>query len=348
MRSDVKLGIVFSTVVVLVAGSYFVYRDRRAEPIPLAQATDTDRRQGNRQTSTAGRSSKRDAARSASPNRKGQTADDRGKSSQAKSGGKRFGRLAVGRNKAGKPATRPATKSVVPPVGSDARPTRPATTAGAKTRPISGEPNTTPPQRVATTEAVPVAKLADAPKLASNQPRGVTKDAGVKPSDGNRPVSTVKPATRAASASQPKRTEKKEEVGVSAAVETHRVQAGDSFASLAREYYGSERYTSLLIAANPRIGDPRRLRVGGVVTIPPRSTATGPPTSTPADGKADRSGAARSLTYTVKPGDSFFAIARKMLGDSARWEELYALNRTTVGADPHKLKVGQVLTLPAS
>ena len=189
---------------------------------------------------------------------------------------------------------------------------------------------------------------AEAVKLASSQPRGATTVDGAKPPDGRRSVDAGKPAAPGAAAGKSKRAEKRDEVGVGAAVETHRVQAGDSFASLAREYYGSERYTSLLIAANPQIGDPRRLRVGGVVTIPSRFVATGPSASTATDGKADRSRATRSLRYTVKPGDSFFAIARDMLGDSARWEELYTLNRATVGGDPHKLKVGQVLTLPAS
>ncbi|UCE58343.1 MAG: LysM peptidoglycan-binding domain-containing protein [Phycisphaerales bacterium] len=57
--------------------------------------------------------------------------------------------------------------------------------------------------------------------------------------------------------------------------------------------------------------------------------------------------AAGRRTYTVKPGDSFYAIARTVLGDASRWKHLFALNRDLVGGDPKKLQVGQVLALPA-
>lgn len=51
-------------------------------------------------------------------------------------------------------------------------------------------------------------------------------------------------------------------------------------------------------------------------------------------------------TYTVRPGDSLWIIAKKILGNGARWREIYALNKSTIGPDPNKIKPGQVLRLP--
>ena len=50
-----------------------------------------------------------------------------------------------------------------------------------------------------------------------------------------------------------------------------------------------------------------------------------------------------SRTYTVKPGDSFWSIAEKELGDGARYKELAAYN----GLKPtDTIYAGQVLKLP--
>ena len=50
--------------------------------------------------------------------------------------------------------------------------------------------------------------------------------------------------------------------------------------------------------------------------------------------------------YTVVPGDSLSEIAARQLGNEARWEEIYALNRAEIGGDPNLIHPGQVLTLP--
>ncbi|MCX4526866.1 MULTISPECIES: LysM peptidoglycan-binding domain-containing protein [unclassified Streptomyces] len=56
--------------------------------------------------------------------------------------------------------------------------------------------------------------------------------------------------------------------------------------------------------------------------------------------------AAKKRTYTVKSGDSLSAIARRELGNEARWRELYAMNRGVVGSNPDLIRPGMVLTLP--
>ncbi|MGW6819254.1 LysM peptidoglycan-binding domain-containing protein [Streptomyces sp. NPDC055005] len=55
---------------------------------------------------------------------------------------------------------------------------------------------------------------------------------------------------------------------------------------------------------------------------------------------------AKKRTYTVKSGDSLSAIARRELGNEARWRELYAMNRGVVGSNPDLIHPGMVLTLP--
>lgn len=53
-------------------------------------------------------------------------------------------------------------------------------------------------------------------------------------------------------------------------------------------------------------------------------------------------GSGRSVR--VREGDTLEKIARRELGDAARWREIQQLN----GVDPRKIKVGQVLQLPGA
>lgn len=135
-----------------------------------------------------------------------------------------------------------------------------------------------------------------------------------------------------------------------AAVDLHRVQLGDTFASLSRMYYGDEKYTQFLIEQNPAIADPSQLRVGTTIKIPALDSESdsreAEASVVTARVKSKPSGDQRS--YTVKSGDTFYGIAGKALGNASRWREIYELNKSHVGGDPSRLKVGQVLILPNS
>jgi len=60
---------------------------------------------------------------------------------------------------------------------------------------------------------------------------------------------------------------------------------------------------------------------------------------------AKRSAPPAPKTYTVKPGDSLWAIAKKTLGDGSRWKEIYNKNKSIIGPDPNKIYPGQVLRI---
>ena len=55
----------------------------------------------------------------------------------------------------------------------------------------------------------------------------------------------------------------------------------------------------------------------------------------------------KTISHTVKPGESLWAIAEQHLGDGSRYKEIVELNRDLLGARPSFLEPGWVLELPA-
>jgi nucleoid-associated protein YgaU len=50
--------------------------------------------------------------------------------------------------------------------------------------------------------------------------------------------------------------------------------------------------------------------------------------------------------YVVKSGDSLWAIAKRELGNSKRWSEIYNLNKKVIGPNSNLIKIGQKLVMP--
>jgi nucleoid-associated protein YgaU len=113
---------------------------------------------------------------------------------------------------------------------------------------------------------------------------------------------------------------------------THTVAKGETLGDISATHYGTTKHWRKIVEANPGL-DPARLKIGQVIQIPAVETAAAVPTATP--GGAD--------TYTVKKGESYYTIAKKMLGSSSRWREIERLNNVPA----ESLRVGTVITLPA-
>jgi nucleoid-associated protein YgaU len=136
----------------------------------------------------------------------------------------------------------------------------------------------------------------------------------------------------------------------SATPRTHTVQSGETLAAIAKSIYGKPNMYLAIEKANPSV-NPNRLKVGTVLTLPAASSSSSSsdeavpviPThhSHPADAAIDS-----TKEYKVRPGDSLQKIAQKLYGNAARADELYTTNKDTIGDDPAKLKVGEVLKLP--
>jgi LysM repeat protein len=129
--------------------------------------------------------------------------------------------------------------------------------------------------------------------------------------------------------------------------------SGDSLAKIAQKMYGSssKAYRDAIVAANPSLkADPNKVLIGQAYVIP-TVTAGSANNATPAVVKETPATPAPNKTesaeywYTVKPGDSLWAIARDQLGDTATVAAIKDLNAKTLnGSDG--VKAGMKLRLP--
>jgi nucleoid-associated protein YgaU len=127
---------------------------------------------------------------------------------------------------------------------------------------------------------------------------------------------------------------------------THKVAKGETLSSIAKHVYGSDRFYLAIEKANPGI-DSSRLRVGQTINLPDVD-AVKKEDSEPARPQASSEKRADSDgEYVVKKGDNLHDIALKRLGSAALANDIYELNKATIGADSARLKIGQILKLPA-
>ncbi|MBI4578567.1 MAG: LysM peptidoglycan-binding domain-containing protein, partial [Planctomycetes bacterium] len=143
------------------------------------------------------------------------------------------------------------------------------------------------------------------------------------------------------------------------ATKVHVIKPGDTYTALAVKYLGHAKYASLIAKANPG-KDPNRLYVGAKINIPEPpagaavATDTAPGRSTTAERAASRFRKETEIVpppdpshaYTVQPGEGWYEVARKFLGDGAQYPRLYELNKERVGGDPRVLPAGTVIELP--
>jgi nucleoid-associated protein YgaU len=154
--------------------------------------------------------------------------------------------------------------------------------------------------------------------------------------------------------------------------QNYRAVAGDTFRSISARFYHSDKYERALVLFNRShpMGcegsrqDPPRLQPGEIVhlppvyilerrypaaipdsqppmpvTPPPPPVAVAPPPAPPTQPTGDK------LYRVAVANQRFTDIARQVLGNPLRWEELYRLNPTFNPGYP--VPVGTVLRVPA-
>ena len=140
----------------------------------------------------------------------------------------------------------------------------------------------------------------------------------------------------------------------SGAATIHKVQAGETFSSIAKSVYGDPRYYKEIAKANPSV-NPARLRPGTSLTLPDKSAfqsgaSSVAPSATLASGtqKAARPRPAvdSKSEYRIQANDSLFKISTRLYGNANHIDQIYQLNKQLIGTDPAKLKLDTVLKLP--
>lgn len=130
------------------------------------------------------------------------------------------------------------------------------------------------------------------------------------------------------------------------------VQPGDTFASIARRFYGSTGKAELIARANPLV-DPTRIKNGRVLKIPkdptniqgkPANAAPPGPSSPPTNPTPSVSGEKR---HTVEKGETLTSISRKYYGTIRKTDVILKANRNVL-SKPEDLRPGQVLVIPPS
>ena len=118
------------------------------------------------------------------------------------------------------------------------------------------------------------------------------------------------------------------------------VQAGDTLSSIAEDVLGDARHWDLIAKANPFV-DPNKLKVGQKLRLPAKDSPR-----TASHGQTQPNVSNSAGQYVVQNGDTLVSIARSYYGDPALWEIVFSANKSVIGGNPDRLKVGMRLTIP--
>lgn len=312
MRTDVKVGIALGAIVLIVAGSYY---GSSSEPdIELADSSASIR-ESNTQTLR-------------------QLLEPRGKPKASSASDDQSAELQA------KLAQPPPRKTIKPQEQTTKASTDQPETSGVDASLLEQalrQSKQLPAQQAQERTVSPWrTKLQDERSVATNDSESVEATVPARRGVRNRAWTPRGGGLASRSESQPQRSQAlpQSPSKIRPPTGTHVIQPGDNFSALAERYYGSQRYTGFLMNANPAV-DPRRMKVGSIVTIP--QLVEGQPSAAQRTAK---------YQYEVREGDSLYAIAQVQLGAGDRWTEIYQLNRGVIGASPSSLDVGLILRLP--
>ena len=121
-------------------------------------------------------------------------------------------------------------------------------------------------------------------------------------------------------------------LGAKVATRTYTVKAGDTLTRIAQTQLGdADRWPEIFLLNRATIRDPDQISIGQVLILP---------ADAPAGGRV-----VPTRVHQVKQGDTLSGIAAAELGDSTRWPEIFALNRSVL-TNPDVIVPGTVLVLP--
>lgn len=210
-----------------------------------------------------------------------------------------------------------------------------AANSGAAPAPLAGgplAPGVVPGPAAAGTTTGPVAGTV--PGAVPGAPVGAFPVPGpLTPNSVPLKSSATEPAPLASATTKP--------VAVEPKLTSYTIANGDSLWKIAVKQYGDsniQEHVDAIVAANPSL-DADNLKVGTKINLPPKQTSVN---RLPAKEQAKL---LDNGLYEVKKGDTLSSIAKKQLGDSNRWREIYDLNREHI-ADPSMLFTGTQLRLP--
>ncbi len=122
---------------------------------------------------------------------------------------------------------------------------------------------------------------------------------------------------------------------------------GDTLSHLAARHLGSSRHWRALLQANrDQLSSEHDLRPGMKLKLPTIAQPSSTNTANNSNNNTPTPPATPTANqYKVKPGDTFYAIARRTLGDGNRWREIYNANRSRI-RNPNALPAGLTLVIP--
>ena len=162
----------------------------------------------------------------------------------------------------------------------------------------------------------------------------------------NSPAPATTPTINPPAPASPTTTAKTSPVTAPASGATkYTIKAGDTFSTIAGDFYKDTRKWSVIAKANPGV-DPARLKVGQVINVPTDGAVARQATTVPE--RASAVTRPSGTTHTVATGETLSAIAERYLGSKGAWKRLYEANKDAIGSDPAKLKVGTKLVIPAA